>query len=364
MPFTFIAGSDDFLVKHRAVDTWETFSREVGDPHALEIIDGQAGNVDEATKAVHQFTSALQTVSMFSPEKAVWLRNLSFLADTPTGRAKGTQEAVEHLLETLGSFDDPAVRILISAAPVDRRKKAYKWLQKNGNSTFLESGKDTRALEEMLKEETAKTGKRFTGNALNVLLELTGGRAQLALGETTKLVTYLGDEGRDITPDLVLGLVPSLGESDFFEAAEAFYSLSLPYTLEAIRRHFFAGHDARPLLATLQNRNRLLIQLKALQASGKLRGRVSKSIMESLASHFGDAFGDSTRKSSFNLFTQNPYYLSRLAEVLPRLSIRQLLDFQMAFRQAFLDCVSQPNEQASVISAMAIRCLGPISQPS
>ncbi|HKJ90700.1 MAG TPA: DNA polymerase III subunit delta [Oceanipulchritudo sp.] len=362
MAFIFIAGSDDFLVKRKAGRDWERIAQSVSDPNSLEIIDGQAGNIDEVNKTVTQFTSALQTVSMFAPEKAVWFRNITFLGDSVTGRAKGTQEAVERLLEVLDSFADPAVQVLLSAAPVDRRKKAYKWLHKNGHSTFIEAGKNEDGLVALAEAEAEAAGKAFTGRAALILVELAGGNARLVLGETQKLITYLGPEETAITPELVSQLVPSLGESDFFEAAEAFYSLDLDHTLSAIHRHFFAGHDARPLISSLQNRNRLLIQIKALEAGGALRGRLSKGTLESLAGDYGAYFGNASTKSSFCLFSQNPWYLGRLSEALHRISLRALLDFQEAFREAFLEIIDRPHEQESILSAMAVRCLTPLQQ--
>jgi DNA polymerase-3 subunit delta len=360
MAFRFIAGADDFLVQRKARGEWEAMAGRVSDPHSLEIIDGQAGNVDEVSKAVSQFTSALQTVSMFAPEKAVWLRSATFLADSVTGRAQGTADAVERLLEVLDGFDDASVQVLISASPVDRRKKAYKWLQAHGESTFIEAGKDEQAAVALAEEEARASGKRFDGNAAAILVALVAGNTRLVLEETRKLVTYLGPEAEEISPQLVAELVPSVGESDFFEAAEAFYSLDLEQALGAVRRHFFAGHDARPLISSLQNRNRLLIQLKALQAGGALRGRVSKSSLEAAAGEHAGAFGDNPAKSSFCVFTQNPWYLGRLADALPRLPLKALLEFQEAFREAFLEIIRRPNEQEAVISALAVRCLAPL----
>ena len=361
MPFRFISGADDFLVQRRAREQWESMVQAVGDPHAVEVVDGQAGNVDEVAKSVNQFISAVQTVSMFAPEKAIWFRSITFLADTVTGRAQGTLEAVERLLEVLGNYDDTAVKVLLSAAPVDRRKRPYKWLQANGDSIFLEAGKDDQAVIDMVREEARISGAVFTGNAAQILVELIGGNTRLALEETRKLTTYLGEQGGKITPELVAELVPGIGESDFFEAAEAFYSLDLTWTLGAIHRHFFAGHDARPLISSLQNRNRLLIQLKAMQVGGTIRGRVGKPQMESAAETYGSYFGDAGKKSSFCIFSQNPWYLGRLAEALDKLSLKVLLEFQEAFLEAFMEIISRPHEQESVISAMAVRCLSPLS---
>jgi DNA polymerase-3 subunit delta len=360
MPFRFISGPDDFLVQRKAREEWDVISREFSDPNSLEEVDGQAGNIDEAEKAINQFISSVQTVSMFTPEKAVWFRNISFLADTVTGRSKTTIEAVERMQDLLGSFNDPAVKILISASPVDRRKKAYKWFQSKGNSLFLDAAKDESALLAMLNDEAKAAGKRFKGNAAQILIELIGGSTRLGLEETKKLITYLGDKETDITTEMVSELVPSIGDSDFFEAAEAFYSLKLEWALEAIHRHFFAGHDARPLISSLQNRNRLLIQLKAMQAAGGGRGRIGKADLERAASQYGDYFGDPNRKSSFNIFSQNPWYLGKLSECLPALSLKVLIEFQDAFRDAFMEIISRPNDQEAVLSGMAVRCLAPL----
>jgi len=364
MSFRFIAGADDFIVQRTAREEWDSLSSAVSDPHALEVIDGQAGNVDEVGRAVTQFISAVQTVSLFAPEKAVWFRNITFLADTVTGRAQGTQDHVERLQSVLESFDGDAVKVLLSASPVDRRKKAYKWFQSNGESTFIEAGKDNQAVLDMISEEARISGARFTGNAAHILIELIGGSTRLALEETRKLTTYLGQDGGAITPEMVAELVPSIGDSDFFEAAEAFYSLDLNWALAAVHRHFFAGHDARPLISSLQNRNRLLIQLKALQSGGAIRGRVGKGELESAAARFGDYFGEAGRKSSFCVFSQNPWYLGRLADSLSRLSLKALLEFQEEFRDAFLEIINRPAEQEEVIRAMAVRCLAPLNSRS
>ncbi|MGC9450897.1 MAG: DNA polymerase III subunit delta [Oceanipulchritudo sp.] len=360
--FRFIAGADDFLVQRKAREEWEGMAATVSDPHALEIIDGQTGNIEEVGKAVTQFASAVQTVSLFAPEKAVWFRNITFLADSVTGRAQGTLDEIERMQEVLGNYDQGSVRVLLSAAPVDRRKKAYKWFQSNGDSLFIETGKDDQGVKDMIVEEAKISGAHFTGNAAQILIELVAGNPRMALEETRKLTTYLGPDGGSIPPEMVSELVPSVGESDFFEAAEAFYSLDLEWTLEAIHRHFFAGHDARPLISSLQNRNRLLVQLKAMQAGGLIRERVSKAALAEAAERYGSWFEASPAKSSFCVFTQNPWYLSRLAESLKKLSLKHLLEFQSAFRDAFLEIIDRPNEQEAVLRATAIRCLSPLTR--
>src|SRR5690606_5212627 len=121
---------------------------------------------------------------------------------------------------------------------------------------------------------------------------------------------------------------------------------------------FFAGYDARPMITSLQNRNRLLIQLKVLQDARVLGERFSKESLESAARRYAEHFGGRTDKSGFNVFTQNPWYLGRLATPLRRVTLKQLIHFQSEFLHAFRGILARPQEQELVMRETAVRCLG------
>ena len=73
------------------------------------------------------------------------------------------------------------------------------------------------------------------------------------------MTTISGKKTGEITEELILELVPDYGRR-FLQASKPFFrqiGMGNRY-----RKTFFHGKDARPLLATLQNRNRLLIQLR------------------------------------------------------------------------------------------------------
>ena len=82
------------------------------------------------------------------------------------------------------------------------------------------------------------------------------------------------------------------------------FSGDLEWAMDALDRYFFQGKDARPLLSTLQNRNRLLIQLRVLIDGGGLgvNNRLSKSNLEGLSRKYAHHFGEEDEKSSLNLF--------------------------------------------------------------
>jgi len=302
----------------------------------------------------------VQTLSLFGDRKAVWLKDANFLSDTPTGRAEGAKTLVAELQSLLEAIDPAALGVLITACPVDRRRKELKWMQEHGDYEYL-GGEGSEALAGLALTEAKSLGVSFAPGALELMAAKVNGNTRLVLEETRKLATYLGPDGGAISEALVRDLVPDFGEGDFFEPAEAFYALDLAWTLDALKRYFFAGHSSRPLLSTLQGRNRLMIQLRVLLDSGELRlgaRGFDQSAFTAAQRTYAKHFGGLTEKSTFNIFTQNLWYLGKLGEKARALPLKRLIDFQTAFIAAFEELLSRPNDEEGVLRELAIRCLG------
>jgi len=361
--FTFIAGADDFLVTRLGREAFQKMTGGSDDDFASEIIEGTANNVADVEKTITLFTQAVNTVSMFGGKKSVWLKDANFLADSVTGRAEGTLNELERLKATLEGIDPSQVAVLFTAAPVDRRRAFYKWCNEAGDSTWLAAPGDRGSgtdLAQLAQQEAQRQGISIQPRAVELLVGKLNGNTRVLVEEIEKLAVYLGSGGGEVDEKLITELVPNFGEGDFFEAADAFFSLDLKWTLDALRRHFFGGNVARPLISTLQGRNRLLIQLRVLIDAGEIdvgyRG-VEKSSLERAAALHRNAFGEKPEKNAFNVFTQHPYYLGRLAGELKNLTLKRLIDFQQEFIRAFEETISRPDEQEDVMREMAIRCL-------
>ncbi|MGC6455494.1 MAG: DNA polymerase III subunit delta [Coraliomargaritaceae bacterium] len=361
-PFAFICGDDDYLVSERGKEWFAEQTKDLSDDLSKEVVDGRAGNIAEVEEALNRFRSAVQTLSMFGERKVVWLKDVNFLADSVTGRAQGTLDLLEDLKDFLAGVDSAAAGVLITAHPVDKRRSFFKWLSKTGDSTALGGGKDSaQSLAVLIREECEKANCRIERGAIELLVGKVNANTRLLVEETRKLCTFIGSDGGAIDESLINQLVPNFGEADFFEAADAFFSLQLDWTLEALRRHFFTNKDARGLLGSLQSRNRLLIQLRVLLDAGAIRlgGRgISKSDLEAAASTYGHHFGNDPEKSNLNVFTQNPWYLGRLAETAGKVPLRKLVDFQISFTKAFEAIIDRPNDQEEVCRELAVSCLG------
>jgi DNA polymerase-3 subunit delta len=366
-PFIFICGPDDFLVNRMGKERYDALAAEVADEFSREVLNGLANNIDEVETAVNRFREAVQTISLFGGKRVVWLKDVSFLADSVTGRGEGTLRQVEDLQALLTTVNPAEVAVVITAAPVDRRRAFIKWCEATADYTFI--GDDGPAgaamLEQVALAEVAGQGATITPDALGLLLAKIGSNTRLLVED--KLSTYVGDSaakpgagGGVIEECHVEELTPNFAEGDFFEAADAFGCGDLPRTLAALRRHFFAGGDARPVITALQNRNRLLIQLRVLLDTGEVRvgsRGVDKAGFERAAAAYARHFAGSTDKSSFNVFTQNPWYLGKLAGAARLPALRRLIDNQQEFIAAFEELIRRPAEQEEVLREMAVRCL-------
>jgi DNA polymerase-3 subunit delta len=359
-PFTLICGTDDFLVGRLGRERFDAAVAATGaDEFAREIISGFAGNVGEVEAAVNRLRESIQTVPMFGGGRVVWLRDVNFLADTVTGRAAGTEEQVENLRELLTAVNPAETTVLLTAAPIDRRRSFLKWCETAADFTLVggEKGGGAEALAGVVLAEAKTLGVTFEPDALQLLLARVGANTRFLIAETHKLAAHAGDR-TTITEADVGALTPNVAEGDFFEAAEAFFRGDLRWTLEALQRHFFSGGDARPIIAALQNRNRLLLQVRALADAGEIRAGPGGlgGMAQAQATH-ARHFAGATEKSPYNLFSQNAWYLGKLAGGAPLPPLRRLIDNQQELVGAFEEITRRPHEQEEVLRDLAVRCL-------
>lgn len=364
--FTFICGADDFLVGRLGQERYAALA-EGADEFSREVVTGFANNVDEVAAAVNRFREAVQTVPLFGGRRVVWLKDVNFLADSVTGRAEGTLAQVAALQEVLAALRPEEVAVVVTAAPIDRRRAFPKWCEAHADYTFVggEGEGAAEALAGVVLAEARAAGAEFAEGAVDLLLARIGADTRLLTEEVRKLASFAApaDGARAVvTVDHVAELTPNVAEGDFFAAADRFFAGDLPGTLAALQRHFFAGGDARPVLASLQNRNRLLLQARVLLDAGELRPPSERFGFDKAAwaraqERHAAAFGGDTEKSSFQLFTQNQWYAGKLVAGAKLPPLRRLVDNQQEFVRAFEEIVARPHEQEAVLRDLAVRCL-------
>ncbi|MBQ2732165.1 MAG: DNA polymerase III subunit delta [Opitutales bacterium] len=384
--FILIVGDDDFLVDREARSRFESLSANAEDEMSREIIDGTATKVAEVESVMSAFLSATRTVSLFGGKKYVWLRNLNWLADgvirvksadsgdVPAKKGKGRsapkkkdilEDSVDKIAEEFAASDPASLCVVISVVRPDKRRTPCKKLLKIGELVSVASMSDSEELIFTLEKAARELGSEIDEDAARLLVGKVNGHMRMTFSELEKLACYAGRGGR-IDAETVMKLVPVFGAGDFFEPVEFFFNGDLAGTLAALRRFFFNNTSARPLLSALQNRNRLLIQLRALVDAGdanlSFRGGISKSAIEAAGTRYGGLFGGNDEKSSLNLFSQNAWYVGeKVAGTTLKnksITLKRLIDWQLDFVRAFEELISRPGEDEAVMRELAARCLG------
>ena len=388
--FTFICGADDFLVDRLGRERFAALVAQSGaDDFSRDVLSGFANNVGEVEAAVLRFRDAVQTVPMFGGKRVVWLKDVNFLADSVTGRAESTLTLVADIQALLEKLNPDETAVLVTAAPIDRRRSFPKWCEKNADFVLVggDADRDSDALAGVALAEAGALGVKLTPDATRLLVEKVGTNTRLLVEEVNKLANAI-PEGGTIEEAHVAELTPNVAEGDFFETAEAFFGGNLQSTLDALERHFFSGGDARPVISSLQNRNRILLQLRALAIAGALvkllplvrnAGAAGVAVVVALADagdvklgprgadglpraaatythHYGAA---ASEKSGYNIFTQNAWYVGKLAPAGKLPPLRRLIDNQQEFIRAFEELIQRPKEQEDVLREMIVRCLAP-----
>lgn len=361
-----VAGKDEFLVDRDARAFYDKARADAGPEADAEIVSGVILRVGDAAPLEASFVETVNTRSMFGGRRVLWLRNFNWVADSVQARSDEVKESLGRLLKAVVEAGAD-VSIVISATPYDGRRKDLSALKTVAHEFVLHSppakspfsGDDAQAELQvgLATKHLQSLGVKFDRAVPEAIVARVGQSTRLVLMECDKLASYAGPGGALQEAD-VLRLVPTFGDGDFFEPIEALAARDLPWALESLDRYFFNESSARPLLSALQNRLRLLIQIRCLVDAGDFRvsaAGLPKGQFETASVRHGPTFG-SAAKSSANLFSQNAWYISqKVAPAAARFSLAELVDLQLACADCF-DASNRGDDEVAV-RAMFLRAL-------
>ncbi|MGD0743616.1 MAG: DNA polymerase III subunit delta [Verrucomicrobiota bacterium] len=199
-PLALICGEDEFAVKQRAKQLYQQWCDELGGMDH-EIIEASVSNSGEALAAMARLREALQTLPFFGSGKVIWLRDCNFLGDERAASALAVTETLAGLAEELKTFSWQAVRLLISAGKVDKRKTFYKTLDKTGSvenfSGWSADDKDWANRAEIEARAAIRARqKEIADDALADLVNRIGPNRRLLDSEIEKLCLFAGGRKR------------------------------------------------------------------------------------------------------------------------------------------------------------------------
>ncbi len=359
--FTLVTGDDDYLVERESRARYEKMTAGVTDDMSREVIDAACTKVADVEATFGTIASAVQTLSLFGDKKYVWVKNFNWIADSQLGKSEGCKVVVEKLLALLKDLDPSGVELLLSAYPLDGRKREAKALKELAEVVEMKGAKNADEHVARLVREAKSLGVTLDEDAAQTLVQKVNGSLRMMESELQKLACHAGEGGR-IGARTVIELVPTFGEGDFFEPVEAFFSGDPAWTLDALRRYFYQNDEARPLIAALQSRCRLLIQLRAMMDAGaiKLGSRgISQGDFAAAQREYAKHYPGEAAKVKYNVFAANLWYLgNKVAPAANLFRLRKLVDIRLALDDAFTGILERPNDQEAVMREFAVKALG------
>ncbi len=247
--FFAVVGSDEGLVRERALILYNELTGGVDDGFTHETIDGIADNSESAFEICSSTVQSLLTIPMFGGDKVVWLRNANFLGDNVTGRSQRTEAGVESLRSTLERGIPQGVKFLLTAQGVDKRRSFWKFIEKAADvqvhdriDTSRDDWQDQVA--RLVTSRAKELGLRFETDALALFVMLAGEQSQQIGNELEKLDLFLGEDRREVTEDDVRLLVPLSRAAVVFEIGKAIQLGNVARAIQLIDQQLEADESA------------------------------------------------------------------------------------------------------------------------
>jgi DNA polymerase-3 subunit delta len=274
-----ICGDDEFAVKKRAKEIYQTWCDELGGMDH-EIIDASVSNSGDALNSISKLREALQTLPFFGSGKVVWLRDCNYLGDERAASAQAVTETLSELADELKNFKWQNVRLLISANKVDKRKTFFKTLDKIGTIENFEAlSADDRdwveRAEVAARAAIRERKKEISEEALAELVGRIGPNARQLENEIEKLSIFTGDRKKIEFAD-VAAICSRNKTARAFALGDALGDRDLPRLLKRLDEElwetkFDSQKSEIGLLYGLISKVRALLLLKEMLREGWLK---------------------------------------------------------------------------------------------
>lgn len=156
--------------------------------------------------------------------------------------------------------------IFNTSETVDKRKKIYRAIEKNGRVVEFSLLKP-RELIKWLEKQSRLAGKQIEAEAAEILLERAGHSLLALHSEINKLIDYAG-ESAHITREHVIKVTPIPLEEDIFKVVDAIGGKKPGLALAGIRDLLLARQPPQVILTMVARQFRLLLQVKEALAEG------------------------------------------------------------------------------------------------
>jgi DNA polymerase-3 subunit delta len=363
-PVFLVHGEDEFAVKQRARQIYQQWTGELGGMDH-EIIDAAVSNSGEALKVLARLREALQTLPFFGTGKVVWVQNCNFLGEERAAGAQSVTETLAEIARELKEFSWSNVRLLISAAKVDKRKVFFKTVGKFATVEAFEAWSvDSRdwadQAETWARKSIRSKQKEIGAEALGELIHRIGPNARQLDSEIEKLSLYVGDR-QEIGTEDVAAICARNKTARAFALGDALGDRDLPRLLRRLDEElwglkFNSQKSEIGLLYGLIAKVRALLLLKEMLREGWIKPEADYSRFKLQLERVPADRLPADRR--FNPLALNPYVLYKALPQVKQYSSAELVRAMDLLLQCNQRLVTSGLDESLVLQQALIQIVG------
>ncbi|MBU0676790.1 MAG: DNA polymerase III subunit delta [Verrucomicrobia bacterium] len=353
-------GDDEYQVSHAVRECVNALCPVDQQALGLDIIDGAVNSAAEATDAVTKCLGSLRTVGFFGGRKVTWLRDVNFIGETQTGKAKEVKDRVAVLSAEIKKGLQPDQILVISAGKVDKRSVFFKACQSAGAVTVFAMPDKAYKAEEQARGTAAgafrDAGLQIKSEVLEPFLSKTGIETRQIVQEIEKLAVYMGGR-REVTVNDVENIVSASRESVAWDLADAVGTGDLIKSLTILRQLVFQKESEVGIVILLERRVRDLLLFRTCLDKGWLSLQGSPKWVKLQWGSDPDIDKQLSQIEN-DPRSMNPFRAGRLGHQASTHSVKRLLRWQAEVGRAHEAMVSSGLPPSLILENVILRMLG------
>ena len=251
----------------KVIDSWDGGDRKAAFrafAQLLSLLGIDSGNLENSSDWIDEVLGGSTTAR---DREALSEICREFLEENGTTELKGSEAALEELI--LSSFPEQ-IFLIFTAASVDKRKKIFKAVEKQGRVVECAVPREKRGatlekgfFEDQVRQALSGSGKNINPRAMQVMYSRAGGDLRQLHAEIDKLVAFVGGR-KEINVQDVETLFDDSHETEFFEFTNALRSTELAKCLPALHKNLRIVSHPLQTLAIISNDIRRLMVAREL----------------------------------------------------------------------------------------------------
>lgn len=237
--------------------------------------------VFEQEPSVPELVQAVESVPFFGGKNVIIVRDTKLFR---SGKGEEGQESTEkadaRLLNCLEHIPETTHLLFMAGNKVDKRRKAYKAIEKFGTIVELVPLK-ARDAREWVQEGLRKAEKSIDPEALDYLMTGISLMTQVSVGfldnETEKMILHAGGRQRIGLADIEATLA-GIPEINIFAMIDAMSQKNIALALKLLDEQLSTGESPIRLLMLMARQVRALLQVKELTAEGRSVQETAKTL--------------------------------------------------------------------------------------